>query len=163
MFKIKLLILLLNSLLFLSCTNNRPDNEIKLSVAYIGGEYDGLLLSNQLRSHLKNFNMLDDRSDFEIQASISHASNVFITNIDNTSDREKIISSINLSIYNKNSDCYTYSYNDDVAQFYILASSDNFGSNKNATQQIKYENTDYFVKKFINGLTIDELVCNEKK
>ena len=87
MFKIKLLILLLNSLLLLSCINNRPDNEIKLSVAYIGGEYDGLLLSNQLRSHLKNLNMLDDSSDLQIQASISHSSSVFITNIDNTSDR----------------------------------------------------------------------------
>ena len=163
MFKIKLLILLLNSLLFLSCTSNRPDSEIKLSSAYIGGEYDGLLLSNQLRSHLKNFNMLDDSSDLQIQASISHSSSVFITNIDNTSDREKITSSINLNIYDKNSDCYTYSYNDGVAQFYILASSDNFGSNKRATQQIKFENTDYFVKKFINGITIDELVCNEKK
>ena len=163
MFKIKLLILLLNSLLLLSCINNRPDNEIKLSVAYIGGEYDGLLLSNQLRSHLKNFNMLDDSSDLQIQASISHSSSVFITNIDNTSDREKITSSINLNIYDKSSDCYTYSYNDGVAQFYILASSDNFGSNKRATQQIKFENTDYFVKKFINGITIDELVCNEKK
>ena len=163
MFKIKLLILLLNSLLFLSCTNNRPDNNIKLSIAYIAGEYDGLLLSNQLRSHLKNFDMLDDNSEFQIQASISHSSSVYITNIDNTSDREKITSSINLKIYNKNSDCYTYSYDDGVAQFYILASSDNFGSNKKATQQIKFENTDYFVKKFVNSLTIDELVCNEKK
>ena len=97
MFKIKLLILLLNSLLLLSCINNRPDNEINLSVAYIGGEYDGLLLSNQLRSHLKNFNMLDDSSDLQIQASISHSSSVFITNIDNTSDREKITSSITVS------------------------------------------------------------------
>ena len=107
--------------------------------------------------------MLDDSSDLQIQASISHSSSVFITNIDNTSDREKITSSINLNIYDKNSDCYTYSYNDGVAQFYILASSDNFGSNNRATQQIKFENTDYFVKKFINGITIDELVCNEKK
>ena len=163
MFKIKLLILLLNSLLFLSCTNIKPESEIKLSIAYISGEYDGLLLSNQLRSHLKNFNMLDNRSDFQIQASISHSSSVFITNIDNTSDREKITSSINLNIYNKNSDCYTYSYDDNVAQFYILASSDNFGSNKEAIQQIKFENTDYFVKKFVNSLVIDELVCNEKK
>ena len=107
--------------------------------------------------------MLDDSSEFQIQASISHSSSVYITNIDNTSDREKITSSINLKIYNKNSDCYTYSYNDGVAQFYILASSDNFGSNKKATQQIKFENTDYFVKKFVNSLAIDELVCNEKK
>ena len=163
MFKIKLLILLLNSLLFLSCTSSRPDNNIKLSVAYIAGEYDGLLLSNQLRSHLKNFNMLDDRSDFQIQASISHSSSLFITNINNTSDREKITSSINLNIYSKDSECYTYSYDDNVSQFFILASSDNFGSNKKATQQIKFENTDYFVKKFINSLTINELVCNEKK
>tara|TARA_B100000989_G_scaffold278127_1_gene239614 strand:+ start:1184 stop:1675 length:492 start_codon:yes stop_codon:yes gene_type:complete len=163
MFKIKLLILLLNSFLFLTCTNSQQENIIKFSVGYIGGEYDGLLLANQLRSHLRNFNMLDDKSEFQIQASISHSSNVFITNIDNTSDREKIKSSINLKIYNKKSECYVYSYLDSTTQFYILASSDNFTSNKKASQQIKFENTEYFVKKFLNSLTVGELVCNEKK
>ena len=163
MSKIKLLILLLNSFLFLTCSNNQQENSFKLSVGYIGGEYDGLLLSNQLKSHLRNFNMLDDKSKFQIQASISHSSNVFITNINNTSDREKIKSSINLKIYDKHLKCDVYSYTDNTAQFYILASSDNFTSNKKAAQQIKFENTEYFVKKFINNFAVDEIACNETK
>ena len=44
MFRIKLLILLLTSLLFFSCTKNNNQNKIKYSVGYIGGEYDGLIL-----------------------------------------------------------------------------------------------------------------------
>ena len=57
-----------------------------LSVAYIGGEYDGLVLSNKLKSYLNGFNMLNNKSNFEIQANISHSTNLFITNVDNTSD-----------------------------------------------------------------------------
>ena len=46
MFKIRLLILLLASLYLFSCTNNKRDGNIRLSVSHIGGEYDGLLLKN---------------------------------------------------------------------------------------------------------------------
>ena len=68
MFKIKLLILLLASLLLISCTNNKKDNNIRLSVSYIGGEYDGLQLYKKLRSHLNNFGILDDKSIYQIQS-----------------------------------------------------------------------------------------------
>ena len=101
MYKIRLLILLFISLSFISCTNNNKSSEFQLSVAYIGGEYDGLLLSNQLKSNLNNFGMLNTYSNYEIQGYITHSSNLFITNIDNTSDREKIESSIELKIYDK--------------------------------------------------------------
>ena len=90
MFKIKLLILLLINISLVSCTNNTGNNNFKLSVAYIGGEYDGLVLSNQLKSHLNNLGMFERSSKYEIQANISHSQNLYITNIDNTSDREKI-------------------------------------------------------------------------
>ena len=63
---------------------------MSLSVAYIGGEYDGLVLSNKLRSYLNSFNILNDKSNFGIQANISHSTNLFITNVDNTSDRERV-------------------------------------------------------------------------
>ena len=106
MFKIKLLILLLSSLIFLSCTNNQPNSQFKFSVGYIGGEYDGLILTNLWNSHLKNLNMLDEKSRYQIQSGISHSQNVYVTNIDNTSDREKIRSSIDLKIYDKNAKCY---------------------------------------------------------
>ena len=50
MFKTKLLISLLISFIFLSCTRNTLDREItKYSLAYTGGEYDGLILNNLLK------------------------------------------------------------------------------------------------------------------
>ena len=163
MFKIKSLILLLSSLVFLSCSSNQPKNQLKFSVGYIGGEYDGLILTNLLNLHLKNFNMLDENSVYEIQSSISHSQNVYVTNIDNTSDREKVGSSITSRIYNKNSKCFVYSYSDDISQFYILATSDSFNSNKKAVEKIKYENTNHLVKSFINLLNYENLVCDDKK
>ena len=92
MSKIKLSILLLISFFVFSCTNNQVNTSIqKYSLAYIGGEYDGLLLKNYLIGNLKSLGMHDQKSNFEIQPHISHSTNLYITNIDNTSDREKII------------------------------------------------------------------------
>ena len=161
MSKIKLLILLLINLILLSCINNQEKKEIKLSVAYIGGGYDGLMLSNQLQKHLNNFGMLDGNSKFQIQARISHSYNLFITNIDNTSDRERVSSSIDLKIYDTDFECYTHFYENDLSQFYVLAAGDKFISNKSAVEKIKIENVDYFVKVFINNLEETDLICNE--
>ena len=158
MSKIRLLILSLTSILLFSCTSSQNENKIKLSISYIGGGYNGLMLSNKLKSHLNNLNMLDDRSKFQIEASISHTTNLYITNIDNTSDRERVDSSINLKIYDSELDCYTYEYEDNLSQFYVLAAGDKFISNKNAEEKIKEENVDYFIKVFINKFN-----CNDKK
>tara|TARA_B100001057_G_scaffold37984_1_gene34261 strand:+ start:782 stop:1267 length:486 start_codon:yes stop_codon:yes gene_type:complete len=161
MFKIRLLILSLISILLFGCANsNQSSSYTKLSVDYISGEYDGLLLSNTLKSYLNGFKMFDKNSNYQIQANISHSSNLFITNIDNTSDREKITSNVNINIYDKKEDCITYTLNNNVSQFYILTSSDKFISNKRAFEAIKIENTEYLVKKFINNLTKDSFACN---
>ncbi len=163
MSKIRLLILSLTSILLFSCTSSQNENKIKLSISYIGGGYNGLMLSNKLKSHLNNLNMLDDRSKFQIEASISHTTNLYITNIDNTSDRERVDSSINLKIYDSELDCYTYEYEDNLSQFYVLAAGDKFISNKNAEEKIKEENVDYFIKVFINNLNNSKFNCNDKK
>ena len=163
MFKIKLLILLLISYLITSCANNTEDYKFKLNVAYIGGEYEGLILSNQLKSQLNNFNMLDINSQYEVQANIAHSQALYITNIDNTSDRERIDTSANISIFDKKLDCYTYSYSETISQFYVLASSDQFISNSTATEEIKIDNTEYLVKKFINSLSESAFICNDIK
>ena len=161
MFKIRLSILSLISILLFSCANtNQSYNYTKLSVDYISGEYDGLLLSNTLKSYLNSFEIFDKNSNYQIQANISHSSNLFITNIDNTSEREKITSNMSINIYDKEENCITYSLNNNVSQFYILTSSDKFISNKKAFEAIKIENTEYLVKKFINNLTKDSFVCN---
>ena len=163
MFKIKLLILLLISYLITSCTNNTEDYKFKMNVAYIGGEYEGLILSNQLKSQLNNFNMLDINSQYEVQANIAHSQGLYITNIDNTSDRERIDTSANISIFDKKLDCITYSYSETISQFYVLASSDQFISNSTATEEIKIDNTEYLVKKFINSLSESAFICNDIK
>ena len=163
MSKIRLLILSLTSIFLFSCTSSQNGNKIKLSISYIGGGYDGLILSNKLKSHLNNLNMLDDHSKFQIEASISHTTNLYITNIDNTSDRERVDSSIDLKIYDSELDCYTYEYEDSLSQFYVLAAGDKFISNKSAEEKIKEENIDYFIKVFINNLNNSSFNCNDKK
>ena len=161
MFKIKLLILFLISCLSISCTNKKEGNNFKLSVAYIGGEYEGLILSNKLKSHLNNLGMLIESSRYEVQANISHSQNLYITNIDNTSDREQIDSNISIKIFDKKLNCVTYKYDETISQFYVLASSDQFISNSTAVEEIKIENTDYFVMSFINSLTESSFVCGK--
>ena len=163
MYKIKSLILLLISITLISCTSNTGGYNFKSSVGYISGEYDGLVLSNQLKSHLSNFGMLDKNSNYEIQANISHSQKLYITNIDNTSDRERINSSVNIKIWNKELICYTYAFSEAISQFYVFASSDKFISNNTAVEEIKIENTEYLVKKFINSLSENAFKCNEQE
>ena len=161
MSKIKLSILLLISFFILSCANNQIKyNNQKYSVAYIGGEYDGLLLKNYLKSSLKNLDIYDQNSKFEIQATISHSSVLFITNTDNTSDREKISTNLNVLIKDNQINCIIYEDDINVSQFYIYASSDKFLSNQKAVKEIKKDNTEATVKEFINQLFVNENKCN---
>ena len=162
MSKIKLSILLLISFFIFSCTNNQVNHSNqKYALAYIGGEYDGLLLKNYLTSGLKNLKILDQNSNFEIQASISHRSNLYITNIDNTSDREKISTNLNIKITNILLNCEIYYDEINVSQFYIYASSDKFLSNQKAVKKIKKENTEATIRQFINNLKNVDDKCDE--
>lgn len=161
MFKIKLLILLLTNFLFISCVkNNTEENLLKFKIGYVPGEYDGLVLKNILNAYLNSQDMLDDSSPFVIRANISHTSNLYITNIDNTSDRERITSSISITINDNLSDCQVYTYSDSVSQFYIFASSDLFLSNKKAVKEIKKNNTEELTKSFLKKLKNNNLKCN---
>ena len=162
MSKIKLSILLLISFSIFSCSNNQINNSIqKYSLAYIGGEYDGLLLKNYLTGSLKSFGMYDQKSNFEIQSDISHSTNLFITNIDNTSDREKIDTKLSIKIINKESNCTVFNDEIGVSQFYIYASSDKFLSNQVAVKKIKKDNTESTVRQFINKLQKIDAQCND--
>ena len=162
MSKIKLSILLLVSFLFFSCAANQNNNlNQKYSVAYIGGGFDGLLLKNYLISSLKNLNVYDQKSKYEIKASIGHATNLFITNIDNTSDREKISTNLNIRITNIVLNCEIYYDEINVSQFYIYASSDKFLSNQKAVKKIKKENTEATIRQFINNLKNVDDKCDE--
>ena len=164
MFKIKLLISLLISLIILSCTSvNTPRNNTKFSLGYVGGEYDGLLLYNNLNAHLTSFNMLDNNSRYEIRSSIGHATRVYVTNIDNTSNRESIESDLNIIIYDKELKCNAYSYNNKIYQFYVFSSNEKFISNKTAQKKIKTENTEELVKRFTNALMNENIECSQEE
>ena len=162
MSKIKLSILLLISILTFSCTANQTNNfNQKYSVDYIGGEFDGLLLKNYLVNSLKNLNIYDKKSKYKIRASIGHDADLFITNIDNTSDRQKITTSLNIKITNILSNCEIYIDEFNISQFYIYASSDKFLSNQKAIKKIKKDNTEATVKEFINNLKNIDDKCDE--
>ena len=153
MFKTKLLILSLISFIFLSCTKDTLDRDItKYSLGYIGGEYDGLILKNLLTSDLYNFRAYDDNSNFKIESTISHSSELFISNIDNTSDRMRIKSTITAKIVDIRFKCDTRTFKEDVIQFYLFADTEKYISNSVAEKKIKEQNTETLVKEFINKL-----------
>ena len=162
MSKIKLSILLLISFSIFSCTNNQIyySNQ-KYSLAYIGGEYDGLLLRNYLMSSLLNLDIYDKNSNIEIQANVSHSSNLYITNTDNTSDREKISTKLSVQIFDKTSSCEVFKNEINVSQFYIYAPSDKFLSNQTAVKEIKKNNTESTARQFIKQLKNIDNKCNE--
>ena len=155
MSKIKLSILLLISLFIINCSssNNLSKNNDKYSLEYIGGGYDGLVLKKQLISMLRGFRSFDQDSKRTVKAEINHEMEIFITNIDNTSDRERVKSSLKVNVYDKKLDCIIFQFTDEVSQFYIYASSEKFLSNTKAIESIKYNNTEELVKNFVNDLT----------
>ena len=164
MSKIKLLILLLASFFIFSCSNKQKNHfGQKYSLSYIDGELDGLLLKNYLMSNLKNLNIYDQDSYYEIEAEIEHNSNLFITNIDNTSDREKISTNLYIKVFNNLSDCQIYEFETEVSQFYIYASGDKLLSNQTAVKKIKRDNTEETIRQFINKLETIKDKCYEKR
>jgi len=162
MFKIKLSILLLISLFFYSCANNQQNfAKQKYSLEYIGGGFDGLLLKNYLLTSLKNLNIYDPNSNYKIKANITHRTNLYITNIDNTSEREKITTDLSFQVNDTFSNCQLMNDEINVSQFYIYASSDKFLSNQAAVRKIKKDNTASSVKRFISILRTISKDCDE--
>tara|TARA_Y100000816_G_C26083110_1_gene571155 strand:+ start:614 stop:1105 length:492 start_codon:yes stop_codon:yes gene_type:complete len=160
MFKTKLLISLLISFIFLSCTRDTLDREItKYSLAYTGGEYDGLILNNLLKSDLSNFMAYDDNSNLRIEPNISHSTELFISNIDNTSDRMRIKSTITAKIVDIRFKCDTRTFKEDVIQFYLFADTEKYISNSVAEKKIKEENTEILVRNFINKILKTDNKC----
>jgi len=163
MYKIKLLILLLISSFFISCTSNKiQDSQNQYSVSYIGNEFDGLLLDNLIVNHMKALDLYDPSSELEINLTITHSSGVYITNTDNTSDREKITSSSIFNVIDKKKECVAYSENITNSQFFIYASSDKFLSNQAAVKRIKQKNTEEIVRKIILILKNQNFECKIK-
>jgi hypothetical protein len=163
MYKIRLLILLLISINIASCSQkNINKKNIDYSIGYISGEYDGLILNNLLTSYMRSSNIYNQSSRYKLKAAIDHSSSIFITNIDNTSDREKITSSLVITILDKRYKCEAFNYEDRLSQFYIYASGDKFLSNQKALKEIKFNNTEELIRKFINSINNIEPSCVSK-
>ena len=161
MFRIKLLTLLFNLFLLFSCANKPIDeNYDGFTVEYIGGGFDGLYLSNTLITNLKMMGIYNPESRYVINASISHGQNVYITNIDKTSDREKITSSLEISIRDRVSKCKVYTYDDLEEQFYVIAASNYFISNTKARDKIRMSNTDILVNNFLSEIRGEYFRCS---
>ena len=161
MFRIKLLISLLISLFIINCSssNNTVKSHHKYSLDYIGGGYDGLVLKKQLISKLRGFDLYDQNSRKSIQSAITHSTKVFVTNIDNTSEREEVISSLKIRIFDTKLNCVILRFEDQISQFYIYASSEKFLSNTKALETIKFNNTEELVKLFMSSLTKIKFGC----
>ena len=159
MFKIKLLILLLSSAFLFSCSHQKNLIKNKYSLAYVGGSVDGLLLNNLLINHLKNLKLYDQHSTYVIEAQIKHSDNLYITNIDNTSDRKKILSYMSVRVINKKDECIILNVSFSESQFYIFSTNDKFLSNQKAEKEIRRDNTENLVKKLINNLDQIDLTC----
>ena len=107
--------------------------------------------------------MYDPLSNFTIQAGVGHSGNVFITNIDNTSDRENVSTRVEINILDKRNDCITFNFNETIDYFYIYASSETFSSNQKAVEEIRYYNTETLIKKFITNLEDSSFICFDTK
>ncbi|MBL6785858.1 MAG: hypothetical protein ISQ32_06110 [Rickettsiales bacterium] len=160
MFKIKLLTLLFLSFLISSCAPNIQQSQIQYSVGYIEGELDGLNISNILIQNMKLINLYDKNSPYKIETQFTHEQSLYIINIDKTSDREKITTNIYFKIIDEQKNCILYDNKFQISQFYIFADSNKFLSNKAALDKIKYQNSEYIVKKLLSQLANNKLDCD---
>lgn len=164
MSKTKLLILLSISLIFIQSCTKTLDSKLKFGLDYISGETDGFNLKNILLVHLESSDLYDKNSELLIKANIEHSQNLYITNVDNTSDRENITSYLTVTVFNQNNNCDIFTFKDHEEQFYLIASTQNFISNNKATEQIKIRNTEALVQNLLFELiSLENLSClNEK-
>lgn len=159
MSKIKLLILLSISLFFLGCSTKTISSSKSLQVGYIGGGADGLIFKNLLIANINASGIYNKNSNYMVEASINHTTNFYITNTDNTSDREKISTALDLKVLNSQANCIAYSFKEEVSQFYIVADSSVFTSNDAALEDIKINNTESLIKMFLFDFDQKDLEC----
>ena len=159
MFKIKLLILLLSSIL-VNCATSPKVNNPKLDLNYISGGVDGVIMDNMLTNLLQNYGLYDGNSKFKLDASISHKNDFFITNIDNTSERNLVSSSLRINIIDQIDNCEIYQSNNEISQFYIVVSTKQFTSNDAAQEKIKKENTENLIKLFLEDYLFNTYDCD---
>ena len=148
MFKIRSLILLLISLTIISCASKKVTSS-QFNLKYIEGGESGVLYANYLKMYLKSLDMLNDQSGYSISTSINHEISVFITNVNNTSDREMISTTVTARIKDEDQNCFLMNYENNLKQFYVISSNINFTSNTKAIESIKKNNSEILAKEFV--------------
>ena len=94
---------------------------------------------------------------------ISHSSLLFITNIDNTSDRMRMNSLLKINVFDQTNNCKLHEFEESISQFYLFADSDRYISNTKAEKKIKEENTEALVRKYINELIASDAKCEKNE
>jgi len=163
MCNVKLSILLLISSFLFSCSSKPIQSKNSFSLDYVGGAEDGLIFSNLLTSYLNDYGLLNPNSRLIIKASISHGRDLYISNVDKTSDREKINSTINLSIFDQLNNCNIFHYQSTENQFYVITETVNFISNNVAVDQIKFRNNEALIQKLIPHIVNIEANCLDEQ
>ena len=77
-------------------------------------------------NNLSNLGLYSDESIYEIKAKVAHSEAVFITNIDNTSDRMRLDSRLYIDVINLRFNCVAQKFDESKSQFYIFAESDRY-------------------------------------
>tara|TARA_B100001093_G_scaffold304730_1_gene290635 strand:- start:936 stop:1421 length:486 start_codon:yes stop_codon:yes gene_type:complete len=158
MCKIKLSTLLLISFFLVSCSAQKKYNTSNtFNLGRIESDVEGLVAHNILSSHLNSFGLLNGLSHYKISGKINHATSLYITNIDNTSDRENVITTLYITIVKDA--CVVYKYEEETSQFYLITSSTKFKSNTKAIEKIKYDNSENLIQRFINIIIDKPLNC----
>ena len=135
------------------------DRRIFQTLNYIGGGADGYLLNSLLKSHLIAIGSYDKNSEYSIDASINHNRAFYITNTDNTSNRDSVSSTLQLKIVHRELECDAFTFKEEVSQFYIVANANVFTSNDAALEKIKRDNTENLIKIFLSDLRKKNLNC----
>ena len=68
-------------------------------------------------------------------------------------------STLNITIINKVKNCEIYQSNNEISQFYVVVSSNQFTSNDAAYEKIKKENTENLVKLFLEDYLFNIYTC----
>ena len=138
----------------------RVDSSIEILIEDLQGKCPTYNYAQFLKNSLMDVQALDKNSKFKITGKIKHTDDIFVTNIDNTSDRQRVDSSIEILIEDLQGKCPTYNYNDQISQFYVFASSEKFVSNQLAEKKIRSQNTEVLVNNFIKNVIYKDLYCN---
>ena len=155
MFKIKLLTLFLISLFLINCSK-KVDLKKQYNVDIVSGQ-NNFSYQNTLIQYLDSMKLYSNtNNNYVIQISPNLSQSVFITNIDKTSDRNKISLSVTYNVFkilkSLNVKCNVFSQNYKRSSAYLFASGEFNQSNIAADEEITQNLINLITNDFIDDL-----------